>query len=1200
MKFRLDKIPGCLLGTLAMFLGLCSAAYADVGPVIVELNTPPAARWVAQQRHDGFTVTDQQLADYRAGLADQQDQFLQALADRGIMYDVKTVDVANPDGSVTPINLRYTLVLDAVTLNLSGGDVDYLQSMPQVKAVHRDQILHPKLDHSVPYIHAPQVYGQVQELTAYDDLREGYEGQGVKIAVIDTGIDWSHEMFGGDATPPRLGLQPETAALNNNAKVIYYLPLADAMEDTFGHGTHVSSTAAGYQGFAPGPDGLPNTGDDVAEHGVAPQARLMGYQVCNGEGAAGALAGVGTCFTSTITLALEDAVSPRTLNGYPKPVADVINMSLGGAGGPDDTTSVAADNAALMGSIVVAAAGNEGPGEGTVGSPASGRHVIAVAASNDPGVYPNSVSVLDMDGSGKLSGSPTIIANFAADSNAKQSYTQAVTGHYVYAGLADTPDQVPVTVLGNICLVKRGSTIEAGGEGTGLFANKAANCEAKGATAVVIMNDEPGQLGAVLAPAGIPVFTIDRADGRYLRDDLGFDGATGTSRYPIRLDTAQADLFRAQMAGFSSRGPVQGLGQVKPDVTAPGTQIMAATTFLGEPVVSMQSATRYIEASGTSMASPHVAGAAALVHQAHPTWTPDMVRTALINTATNLRDPAGTPAANGNSSASIIAQGGGLIDVYQAVNARALMGVVGDGINEPGILGSHSFGAVPVVNSRVLHTESVTVTIHDVSGDGGTYQLAIANNRELQRNGIYAETHPSNISVPANGVASFTLDLAVDGDQVRDAMASQGDGPLEIQGYLRAVRSDGAERLRMPFYMQATPSVPAQIVASERQTFNDTLPASDVGQQLVEGVTYNDYPLDLDSAVFQLRADLEFGELVDATAPDLDLYLLNPAGDVIASSANGGGPESLSARITAPGTYTLRVAGWLSAATSYQLTAIRDLGGAAPQLAAIPGDFLGSDGVPVDFDGDFTLQWSDSGNASRYEVQRATTDGGFQTIAIVDGGTQTLSLNNQPEGSDRYRVIALFPGKIGYYVAPPSNISSVDVSPRHQVNITGKVDSSLANPSFDGQNFAIDLSYANSSEHNYLPLVEMRVIRIHSASGTVRVANADNGGAGTSPKSAALFDYSHAIGTDDVFEAGETTDSRHLVFADPAAELFSFDARVTAYVSDGTGSTGKTSSTGTGASTGSTGSSTLSDELVRVTVNPLTGEIQTQSITDSL
>src|SRR4029079_12398033 len=210
-------------------------------------------------------------------------------------------------------------------------------------------------------------------------------------------------------------------------------------------------------------------------------------------------------------------------------------------------------------------------------------------------------------------------AIWAPDSNLKSNVTAPITGRYVYAGYADTPDRVPVTVLGNICLVERGSTVEAGDQGTGLFTVKVLNCEAKGAVATVVFNNEPGALEGALAPGSKPVFTLSQEDGRYLRDTVGFD-ATGLSRQAIRISPPDPSMFLPQMAGFSSRGPVRGLGQVKPDVAAPGIDILSATTPVGVPVLSMASPTRYTSANGTSFSSPLVAAVAGLLRQGPPAW----------------------------------------------------------------------------------------------------------------------------------------------------------------------------------------------------------------------------------------------------------------------------------------------------------------------------------------------------------------------------------------------------------------------------------------------------------------------------------------------------------------------------------------------------------------------------------------------------
>jgi subtilisin family serine protease len=180
--------------------------------------------------------------------------------------------------------------------------------MPQVKSVQNNDTLSVLLDKSVPYVNAPANYGQVAELTAFDNHREGFEGQGINIAVLDTGIDWSHAMFGGDPTPPRLGVLPPTAATNSNQKLFTIFHFQAARLTISVTERTPQADAAGYLGLAPGADNIPNTTDDRRMHGIAPQARLMGYKVCTGSG---------SCVNASTILGIEDAVSPVTLTLQP-------------------------------------------------------------------------------------------------------------------------------------------------------------------------------------------------------------------------------------------------------------------------------------------------------------------------------------------------------------------------------------------------------------------------------------------------------------------------------------------------------------------------------------------------------------------------------------------------------------------------------------------------------------------------------------------------------------------------------------------------------------------------------------------------------------------------------------------------------------------------------------------------------------------
>src|SRR5205807_1103767 len=297
--------------------------------------------------------------------------------------------------------------------------------------------------------------------------------------------------------------------------------------------------------------------------------------------------------------------------------------------------------------------------------------------------------------------------------------------------LGESPSDFPASVQGRIALIQRGSSVVVAGQGTGLFARKAAMAAAAGAVAAVIFNNAPGELNAATTyAAAIPVVGISRDNGNFLKCDsvMGSD-PTGVSAQKIRVNASK--VFKPLIADFSSRGPVQGAGQVKPDVSAPGVNILAAAPPASALAVLATGANgaNYIAISGTSMATPHTSGAVALVRNAHLDWTPDMIRTAMINSATNVRTESQVPLADDVNP--IVAQGGGLIDVYHAAKLKALMGEAGDGITSPSILGSHSYGEVPVVNNRTTTTQSVTVTIQDLSGQGGTYNVGVANNQDL-------------------------------------------------------------------------------------------------------------------------------------------------------------------------------------------------------------------------------------------------------------------------------------------------------------------------------------------------------------------------------------------------------------------------------------------------------------------------------------
>jgi subtilisin family serine protease len=1231
MFVNLSKLRAALAVLLFFFLAVVLLFRTETTPVgasdntasiIVELKDDPGAVYKARAEKSGQVVSDQDLQAYREQLRGKQDAFLNALASRGVSASLIARNVKTIDGSVAAsVPLRYTLVYNGLALSVPRSAIAAIKSMPEVKSAQPNDLLYTALNKSVDYIKAPQVYGAVKELSQFDDLREGFEGQGINIAVLDTGIDWTHPMFGGDPTPPRLGVAPAVAGINTNQKVIYYLPLTDiAVNDGFGHGTHVASTAAGYLALHPGSDGLPGTADDNRLHGVAPQAKLMSYTVCSNirsiPGSLG-LPSVGGCESADILMALEDAVSPFTVTLQAKPVAHVINLSLGGGGGPDNVTAVACSNAALTGATVVASSGNSGPGEGTTGSPAAGRHVISVAANTHPGggstwstdvLQASTIPMVRLGAVTPASGLPTE-SGFNRFKLFPMSGTTGLPAGSMaqrYVFINDPLVIWPASVSGRIALVRSA----LGGTNFDIVA-QAANAGAVG----IIVLDSRGAVNGVKTT--IPAATIDPADGEILidalssSDDNNVDPENGAiSELPIRMNPAFSNSFMGEMGDFSSRGPVQGLGQVKPDVSAPGVGVLAAVppaSLLGA-IGTLEGTPNYAHLDGTSMSSPHVAGAVALIKQAHLNWSPDMIRTALVNTATNMRSESGVPKTEGLTADSIIAQGGGLIDVFEAVHAQALMGVVGDGINSPAILGSHSFGEVFVINSRVTHTSPIEVTVRDVSGQGGTFNLGVANNRDLQLAGINVSLSSQSVTLQPNGEAKFTVNASVDGDLLRDVMAAKTNGSqvvfekIQMQWYVTAKRSDGGESLRMPFFFRPGATMPAEPVVTTT-AHTELLPASDAGAQrdtlgfdpLLNGVSYKDVPFEVDATTFHIEALTEWMQVSNSGQPDIDYQLLDPDGNVFAQSGNGVGPEFVSVTVNRAGTYTHRVIGFSSAATEFTVTTTLTKGNAPPILQSVTGDSTNPQGQAIDFDGNFTLQWQGSVGDTGYEVERSTDGADYDVIGSTGSGATTLALTDQPNGPLHYRVRAFAPGQIGSYVTAPSNVTSLTVDRRGKVDITALVSTAMSNVSFIGGVFKLDLDIRNNSSDTYVPHVDLNIVRINSASGTVSTRNADNGGNGRSVATAALFGYSNLLGSDQEFSPAERSGARSLEFNDPAAELFSFDVAVTAYQrgSGGAAAGGSGGGSGEGASAGG-GSGTsgplsqLQTRVLRITCNPPT------------
>lgn len=464
----------------------------------------------------------------------------------------------------------YDTLLQGVAIRGDDQDIEDVQQHPQVQYRFPVQTYETNVNESVPFL-------LEDRKEPFNDIP--YTGKGVKVGVIDTGIDYSH---------------PD---LEKNFKGGYDLVDLDEdpMETKEGqgeptiHGTHVAGII----------------GANGKMKGIAPDVELYGYRAL-GPG------GVGS--SVQVIAAIEQAVEDGM---------DIINLSLGSSiNGPDWPTSMAVDQATRLGVSMVIANGNSGPDLWTVGSPATSTKAISVGASTPPLRIPYFYEALNKKTI------PLMPMSGAKPWTLRQSLPLVHAGK----GEGDLPD-----LYGKIALIERGGLT---------FTEKALNAERHGAKAVVIYNNEEGVFqGGVEPSVTVPVTSISKEDGEWIKQHVIEQSTWLETEYVSVVDT---------MASFSSKGPVTWNWDIKPDIVAPG---VAITSTVPAGYQSLQ---------GTSMAAPHIAGVLALLKEAHPHWTPDMLKAALLSTAKPLEDEEG-------KLISPVVMGMGKVDVRAALEPLTLI-----------------------------------------------------------------------------------------------------------------------------------------------------------------------------------------------------------------------------------------------------------------------------------------------------------------------------------------------------------------------------------------------------------------------------------------------------------------------------------------------------------------------------------------------
>ena len=487
------------------------------------------------------------------------------------------------------IRARLETVANAIVVEIGDADAARLRGMAGVSRVHPVRMVKPDLDRALPLHHVPAAWAEIGGIAN--------AGAGVKIAIVDSGIDQSHPGFQDPslAMPPGFPLanQKQDLAYTNNKVIVArnYVALSTP-RDGFGHGTAVAMEAAGAA----------NSGPLGAIAGVAPKAWLGSYKVYQDDSPFG---------EDTVLAAIEDAV---------KDGMDVINLSLGvSLAGPleDDVLVAAVERASALGVVVVVAAGNYGSTPDTIASPATAPSAIAVGASyNDRAFAPG---LVQLNGASYYA----IPASNGSTPAAPVSARIADVSGLDPTGQACAP-LPPNSLTGAIAQIVRSPQ---GGPGC-TFAYKLNNAQNAGAVAAIVyMNaDSPGLVGMDVLGSTLPAVSVDYAAGTDIRKRLSNNPVAS-----VQFTTSALAQNPDAIAPFSSRGPNVNAG-IKPDLMATGLFLYTATQKTN-PTSLLYGPTGYLkEADGTSFAAPLVAGAVALLKAARPGLTAAQYRS-LLSTA---------------------------------------------------------------------------------------------------------------------------------------------------------------------------------------------------------------------------------------------------------------------------------------------------------------------------------------------------------------------------------------------------------------------------------------------------------------------------------------------------------------------------------------------------------------------------------------
>ncbi|MFM9278114.1 S8 family serine peptidase [Paenibacillus jiagnxiensis] len=739
------------------------------------------------------------------------------------------VELAKQQGIPLTVNYKYNTVLNGMEVTVPADKIPALSKLPGVKSVYEN-----KTYFSIP---VEEPAAPTAEEATYDILfdeaplkqigvpeawAQGLTGEGIKVGVIDTGIDYNHP----DLKDAYKGGYDSFYQDNDP----YEEPPLTVSEDPYGvgftgtsHGTHVAGTIAGQ---------AKNTTSDIVQKGIAYNVDLYAYKVLGRNGSAARASGSSAQVIDGIERAVKDGM-------------DVINLSLGSdqEKDPNSPDSIAINNAVLSGVVAVIANGNaadatNGPYFYSMGSPASSQLGISVGAATSPGYTFTASAFVTADTYSSVTDTTYHDFNMMGWRTSDEDFS-SILGieplDLVYVDLGQIEDYEGLDVEGKVVLISRGNLA---------FVDKIAIAKEHGAKAAIIFNGNvsgqdsnqadlsenvPNRNDYSYTSLGdslgfIPTFDMKGGEGRALARSILASGGQFAS-VTFGNDYPRYDVAGDTIASFSSRGPNSDeLLGIKPDVVAPGVNIMSSYPEWSKYIEDASYEEAYERSSGTSMASPHVAGLAALLVQEHPDWTPFDVRAALANTSDALHDEDGT-------LYDVYSQGAGRVNIAKAIETPALLqtveqiSILNKDLNYQNVTNygsSASFGVMPAGSAA----KQIQLQLKNVSSGSVKYNASVVMHPdvtlELRVDDPVPTPDVNNIKVELQGIDGGTVSAAA-GSTESFALSVQptagaADGVYEGEVILE---SAGLPTLHLPFSVHVGDEQPVTGLGLQEMTLSN-------------------------------------------------------------------------------------------------------------------------------------------------------------------------------------------------------------------------------------------------------------------------------------------------------------------------------------------------------------------------------------------